>query len=477
MAERRKATAACSLVKMTMLTRMRMNKRTHTSFLNHLRLTVPKYLTSGRFLVHICDLSAFSLSNPHQVLALHHRKKALARVKEASAQLAQQVDATFGAGAAEVLIEECLKAQEEEAASTSTGSGGGHDGTKSSGRSSAVSDSMEEGGQSGRRSRSSSSSHSAGNGPSDDINNPSSRNGGGATEELLSAWVALCEGYSDDGGPEDDDAAVVPTDKGLGLAAVTGAVSAAAPSGRRQRKRSHNDDSSGSGGGSALQVSFTSCVPGLPFDRPLLLSPCSTLPDFAAGVSLAPQQANSSVVVPPPTTSATTTTGTNDASSLADDKAEFTSPRFGHAAADMPLLARWERAKLLKLRAQGDSCQLRATLRRSKDAAKDFARMAADATASREKCAAAEAAASAEFRSLIAKCASSRDARRKEFAGVLQQQRIQQEQLLLQKHPTTNATAADAGGAGDLDVEEAETDDAARGVKRSKGRAGRPAKK
>jgi hypothetical protein len=338
------------------------------------------------------------------VRALQVRKQSLERARLASQQLASEVDAAFGSGAAAALAQ----AAAEAAAEAKPG--------RTSAGSDCAGEEVEKSGRSGRRS-SSCSSNGGGGGDAE-------KSGGDPMSAWLSLCDATCEAFAHVQGDARDDGALgeggrvksplgaddaddldasAASGNGGSVGSVSGGMAASGggrwpAAGRPQRKRGHNG---ASGNGSGLQVVFTSCVPGLPFDRPLLLSPCSTLPDRAAGVSLAHQPRP---LAPTATTAASAATAT-----------------WFELAGEVPLLARWEAARLLKLRAEADGCQLRATLRGCKDAAKDFARLAADAATSRDKGAAALAAAEAEFRSLVAKCALLRDARRKEFVAAQQQ--------------------------------------------------------
>lgn len=118
-------------------------------------------------------------------------------------------------------------------------------------------------------------------------------------------------------------------------------------SGRVTRGRRKGDDgapdasSARKRGLDTLQVTFTSCVAGAPFGVPLLLSPCSDLPDQLAG-------------------------GFAGA---------------GAGAEVPPRLVAWEGTRLKRLRVEADVLQLKASLRAAKDLARDGARLSEDAAA------------------------------------------------------------------------------------------------
>ena len=194
--------------------------------------------------------------------------------------------------------------------------------------------------------------------------------------DTLAAWAALGDGTQDEV-------------EGHGLR-TRGKRSSAADGGesegesegeatgseRPQRKRLNMDPQA-----AQIQCVFTSARPGAPFERPLLLSPCSQQPDHLAGVSLSRHLSTWAEMAPP------------------------------------AALVAWEAKRLRAQALEADIIQLRATLRLAKDATKDQERLAGDAAESTRKSTDAVAAAAADYRALAAKCTSHREKRLAEAAA------------------------------------------------------------
>jgi hypothetical protein len=149
---------------------------------------------------------------------------------------------------------------------------------------------------------------------------------------------------------------------------------------RPQRKR----NAEGSKASTNVQPAYVSCLPGAPFERPLLLSPVSDLPDRLAAVSFCPAVSDWKEMVGDDATRAQKDSGGGEEKSRgppvgtvkANVLANDASKQGGMAASQM---AAWEEKRILKYRMQADITQLKAVLKSLKEVVKDGNRQLNDA--------------------------------------------------------------------------------------------------
>eukprot|EP00613_Pedinella_sp_CCMP2098_P039202 CAMPEP_0171783972 /NCGR_PEP_ID=MMETSP0991-20121206/61801_1 /TAXON_ID=483369 /ORGANISM="non described non described, Strain CCMP2098" /LENGTH=824 /DNA_ID=CAMNT_0012392191 /DNA_START=68 /DNA_END=2542 /DNA_ORIENTATION=+ len=297
---------------------------------------------------------------------------------------------------------------------------------------------------------------------------------------VVRAWRALNEPYgglnSADGGGGDDDAedskkegattgatTTQPKDLGQGsntrasqrtnakAASTVGGLAAA----RLQRQKPGGSKSSSFKAGSSLSkaqgaaqgplVLFTACAPGPAYDRPLLLSPCSTLPDRVVGVSLDQprRQPAANPAATNPAAGGTTTKaaaakkkctagmatwhemlgqpvskkrksspGSSEEAKEASEQDDGNECGGWEGGGRLDALVAWEEQRLVRYRLEADVLQLKCTLRSFKEVSKDGQRMMKDAEASLEKTQEAHAGMALEFKALARKCAKLKQSRR-----------------------------------------------------------------